>query len=143
MYSKIIQRRWLGIKRPDRDVLNDPGVFGEITMFHSHGGHTRLEVQRHGYTNEAGKLLAPLWDAKCIGKGNNQELWRGYQRTKLPHGLGYTTCIQEWHVEDIALHPPADGECLSKWAGPSWGELPSSIAPLDDEGKKAKPSEAA
>lgn len=142
MYSKIIQKRWLGIKRPDSDIVNDPGVFGEITMFHTGTGHTRLEARRHGFTNEAGKLLAPLWDAQCVGKGDNQEVWRGYQRTKLPHGLGYTTCIQEWHVEDLALRPPPDGESLKKWSGPRWGELPSSV-PQHEEGATKPPPEKA
>lgn len=136
MYSKIIQKRWLGMKRPDADIVNDPGVFGEVSLFHTGNGHTYLVAQRHGYTNEAGKLLPPLWDAQCVGKGQNQEAWRGYQRTKLPHGLGYATCIQEWHIEDLALQPPPDGESLARWPGPQWGEISSSLSRVEEASPK-------
>lgn len=69
-----------------------------------------------------------------MGKGQNQELWRGYQHTKLPHGLGYITCIQKWHIEDLALRPQAQGESRKPY--PVWGELLSSISPLEDDAKK-------
>ncbi|WP_373991911.1 hypothetical protein [Duganella sp. BuS-21] len=107
MCSKIIQWRWLGIKRSDNEIVNDPGVFGEVTMSYGNG-HMRLDARRHGYTNESGKMLAPLWDAVCVGKGPRDELWRGYQRAKLPHGLGFTTVVQEWHIEHVDMRPPQD-----------------------------------
>lgn len=142
MYSKIIQKRWLGIKRPDRDIANDPGVFGQVTMFYAGQGHTCLQAQRHGCTNETGKLLAPLWDAQCVAKGGDSEVWRGYQRAKLPHGLGYTTCVQEWYIEHLAMHPPVDGENIRRWPGPTWGELPSAAAPGVEVKKESQPEKA-
>jgi hypothetical protein len=108
MYSKIIQRRWLGLKREHIDILNDPGVYGQVTMNNT-GGHLRLEVTLHGNTTPEARLLLPLWDAVCVGKGPWDELWRGYQKAKLPHGLGYTTVIQEWHVVHIDMRPPVEG----------------------------------
>ena len=107
MYSKIIQWRWLGIKRSGNEIVNDPGVFGEVTMSYI-GAHLRLNVQRHGYTNESGKVLSPLWNAVCVGKGPRDELWRGYQRAKLPHGLGFATVIQEWYIEHVSMAPPQE-----------------------------------
>jgi hypothetical protein len=107
MYSKITQRRWLGIRRPARDLLNDPGVYGEVTMMSS-DGHLRLDVTPHGNTRSDAKLLPSLWDAVCVGKGPWDEMWRGYQKAKLPHGLGYTTVIQEWHIEHIDMRPPQE-----------------------------------
>ncbi|MYM31473.1 hypothetical protein GTP58_24370 [Duganella sp. CY15W] len=133
MYSKIIQWRWLGLKRPENDILNDPGVFGEVTMAYGNG-HKHLNVCRHGYTNESKNVLMPLWDAVCIGKGPRDELWRGYQRAKLPHGLGITTVVQEWHIEHISLYPPA-GETPSY---PHWKDsVPSDAAVENDAIKKS------
>lgn len=107
MYSKIIQRRCLGVARPERDILNDPGVFGEVTMYNV-GGHQRLDARAHGNTTAEARLLQPLWDPVCLAKGPRDEQWRGYQRAKLPHGLGITTVVQEWHIEHIDMRPPVE-----------------------------------
>lgn len=74
-------------------------------MFYA-GPHRCLHSQKHDVTNEHGSALQPLWDAVCVGKGPYDELWRGYQRAKLPHGLGYATVIQEWYVEHVDMRPP-------------------------------------
>lgn len=105
MYSKIIQWRWLGIKRDRIEVANDPGIYAVVTMSYA-DGHRCLHARKHDVTNEQGRVLQPLWDAVCVGKGPYDELWRGYQRAKLPHGLGYATVIQEWYVEHMDMRPP-------------------------------------
>lgn len=107
MYSKITQRRWLGLKRDDNEVANDPGVYATVTMSYANG-YRCLHAQKHHITNETGRALPTLWAAECVGKGPYSELWRGFQRTKLPHGLGVTTCIQEWYVEHIDMRPPLE-----------------------------------
>lgn len=108
MYSKIKKLRWLGIRRDDREIANDPGVHATVTMSYTNNGHQCLDAQTHHEKNETGKALPTLWDAVCVGKGPYDELWRGYQKAKLPHGLGFTTVIQEWHVEHIDIRPPQD-----------------------------------
>jgi hypothetical protein len=107
MYSKIIQLRWLGIRRPENDITNDKGHFGYIQMIYS-GTHARLNANRHGTTNADMNLLESLWDPICVDKGPYHERWRGYQRAKLPHGLGYTTVVQEWYIEHVAMRPPVE-----------------------------------
>lgn len=105
MYSKIIQLRWLGIRRSRDEIANDKGAHGYVQMFY-HGTHARLTANKHHITNENGTLLEALWDPVCTDKGPYHESWRGYQRAKLPHGLGYTTVVQEWHIEHLAMRPP-------------------------------------
>lgn len=107
MYSKIIQWRLLGIRRDKFEIANDPGVYSVVTMSYA-DGHRCLHAQKHDVTNQEGKVLLPLWDAVCVGKGPYDELWRGYQRAKLPHGLGYATVIQEWYIEHLAMRAPQD-----------------------------------
>jgi hypothetical protein len=84
-----------------------------------HGdGHTRLIAKMHGNTSVDSQILTPLWDPVCTGKGSYSEAWRGYQRAKLPHGLGYATVIQEWYVEHLDMRPPTEPGPLARFYNP-------------------------
>lgn len=82
-------------------------MYATVTMSYANG-HKCLHEQKHGLTNDSGRALPTLWCAECVGKGAYIEVWRGYQKTKLPHGLGYATVVQEWHEEHLAVRPPGE-----------------------------------
>jgi hypothetical protein len=105
MYSKIIQRRHRGVERSDRDIANDPGVFGEVTMYRV-GGHKRMQVREWGNQTMEALLLPSLWCAECLAVGPTCEEWRGFQQAQLPEKKGMPTYLQEWRIEFIGMQPP-------------------------------------
>ena len=100
MYSKILQLRVRGIRRPDRDINNDPGTFGMVEMVHV-SGYLRMLVREHGNHMPDAVLLPPLWDAKCCGWGGSSMSWQGFQQHQLPEKKGNPVYIQEWRIEII------------------------------------------
>nr|WP_315400540.1 hypothetical protein [uncultured Duganella sp.] len=107
MYSKITQLRVCGARRPDRDVNNDPGVFGMVELVHV-GGYLRMQVCEHGNQLPDSVLLPALWEAKCGGWVGAGMAWQGYQQHQLPEQKGNSVYLQEWRVEIIGERPPAD-----------------------------------
>jgi len=104
MYSIVRQLRKNGIRRPDRDFNNDPGVAGMIVLI-CHGSHSRLSLERWGDNSPGNTLLPNLYDAYCVTWMDATSLWRGYQRDheKAP------TFLQEWHVTILKERPePGD-----------------------------------
>ena len=107
MYSKILQLRVRGVRRPDRDVNNDPGTFGMVELVHV-GGYLRMKVREHGNHLAQGVLLPALWDAKCCGWNGAGMSWQGFQQHQLPEKKGDPVYFQEWRVEILGERPPAE-----------------------------------
>lgn len=105
MYSKITQLRVRGARRSDRDVSNDPGVFGMVELVHV-GGYLRMSVREHGNHLAEGVLLPALWDPKCCGWHGDGMAWQGYQQFQLPERKGQPVYFQEWRIEIIGSRPP-------------------------------------
>lgn len=107
MYSKILQLRSRGVRRPNRDVANDPGIFGMVELVHV-GGYLRMAVREYGNHLAEGVLLPALWEAKCGGWIGTGMSWQGYQQHQLPEQKGNPVYLQEWRVEIIGEQPPVD-----------------------------------
>lgn len=146
MYSKITQLRVRGVERHDRDIANDPGVFGMVEMVKV-GGYLRMQLREHGNHLAEGVLLPSLWDAKCAGWLGAGMCWQGYQQHHLPEKKGNPAYFQEWRVEIVGERPPAD-EIKSVFgtynyradgqrgagagqAQPARGQLPGTARPPD------------
>jgi hypothetical protein len=107
MYSKIVQLRHRGVRRPDRDISNDTGVSGTVTL-HCVGGHLRLAVNEWGVHRPGSELLPDLWDARCMGWNSGSMIWHGYQHARLGDQKGQPVYFQEWTIEIIDMYPPQD-----------------------------------
>lgn len=107
MYSKIKQLRVRGATRPDRDLANDPGIFGMIELVHV-GSYLRMQLCEYGNHLPEGVLLPALWEAKCGGWRGERMVWQGYQQYQLPEKKGNPVYFQEWRVEIIGEQPPPD-----------------------------------
>ncbi|MFS2004594.1 hypothetical protein ACEN9F_13310 [Duganella sp. CT11-25] len=107
MYSKIIQKRYRGVERPDRDLSNDPGTFGMIEM-HRVGGFVRMQVRMYGNQLPEAVLLPALWDATCEEWSGTMMSWNGYQQAQLPEKKGQSAYFQQWIIEIIGERPPPD-----------------------------------
>jgi hypothetical protein len=107
MYSKIVQFRHRGVRRPDRDISNDAGVFGAATLF-CVGGYLRLAIEEWGVHRAGAELLPDLWDAKCVGWHQRSMKWEGYQHARLGDTKGQPVYFQEWLVEIVDMYPPQD-----------------------------------
>ena len=105
MYSKILQLRVRGVRRPDRDINNDPGTFGMVEMVRV-GGYLRMTVREHGNHLPDSVRLPALWDAQCLGWIGDGMSWQGYQQHQLPERKGNPVYLQEWRVEIIGERPP-------------------------------------
>lgn len=104
MYSKVIQVRNRGVRRSERDIANDPGVFGAITLF-GHGMHLRMEITAWGVNNTSGHLLPTLWDARCITWHSGKMIWQGFQQASLNNSQEAAAYFQEWRVELLGEYP--------------------------------------
>jgi hypothetical protein len=111
MYSNIKQLRHRGVRRPQRDVANDPGVFGELTM-HRVGGILRMTICEWGNQRPDARLVPDLWEPVCQGLGGETMNWRGYQRANAGEDSDVPTYLQEWRVTILGPLPLA-GEAHS------------------------------
>lgn len=104
MYSKVIQVRHRGVRRSERDLANDPGVFGAVTLV-GHGMHLRMEISAWGVSNRDGLLLPTLWDARCITWHSGRMIWQGFQHASLTSSPEAAAYFQEWRVELLGEYP--------------------------------------
>jgi hypothetical protein len=107
MYSNIKQLRHRGVRRTEREVANDPGVFGEVIL-HRVGGILRMTVREWGNQRPDARLISDLWEPICQGLGGESMSWRGYQRAGRPDDEAQPTYLQEWRITIIGPRPPAD-----------------------------------
>lgn len=108
MYSKIVQVYKFGVRRDEREISNDPGRVGNLSLHH-HDRHPVLIFQDRDNVTPTGQLLPNLYEPRCVGMGNGLMLWRGYQkpRQRQPGELA-PAFLQEWRVEVIDRYKPED-----------------------------------
>lgn len=104
MYSKVIQVRNRGVRRSERDIANDAGACGAIMLVRS-GAHIRMDLQAWGVTNQSGKLLPSLWDARCITWQSGKMIWQGFQQDPSSNSQAAAAYFQEWRVELLGEYP--------------------------------------
>lgn len=104
MYSKIIQLRQRGARRPSREIGDDAGVLGAVTL-HGSGIHLCMQVSAWGVNNGSGLLLPTLWDARCVSWHNGLMVWHGYQAARTDSQKGDAVYFQEWRVEVLGMQP--------------------------------------
>ena len=100
MYSKVKQMRRRGVRKRDSDFANEPGVFGELTLFRV-SGFLVLQVHAPGGFDEGRDLYPPLQEAVCTGMRDCYLTWRGWQREGDQNNKDAPTYLQEWHIEII------------------------------------------
>lgn len=98
MYSRIVQVYQRGVRRPERDLANDPGHLGDLLLLHSQG-HTRLSFTEHGNTRGDSRMLPSLHEVQCVGLQGEHMLFRGFQKSPVKNAIGEAPVyIQEWRV---------------------------------------------
>ena len=107
MYSNIKQVRRRGVRKSERDLANEPGVFGEITLFRI-DGYPVLQVHASGGFADGQDLYPRLHEAVCTGMRDCFLVWRGWQREGNQDDKNGPTYLQEWRVEVIAMRPPQE-----------------------------------
>jgi hypothetical protein len=101
MYSIIIQVYKFGIRRTDRELANDPGLPGVLSLVHF-DHHPVLRLSKIGDNSGSNKVLPPLFEPRCLGWGGELMTWRGYQKPWMKNSHDQApVCIQEWRVRLI------------------------------------------
>jgi hypothetical protein len=104
MYCKVIQVWSRGIKRSDRDLANDPGSQGELSMTRV-SGHPRLSLQAYGNTTSDNHVLPDLFEPVLLGWRGPQMVFRGYQQLPGKGDAPGQVYFQEWRVTILGEHP--------------------------------------
>jgi hypothetical protein len=104
MYSKITQLRQRGSRRPSREINDDAGVLGAVTL-HGSGMHLCMQLSEWGVNNGSGLLLPTLWDARCVSWHSGLMVWHGYQAARMDSQKGDAVYFQEWRVEVLGMAP--------------------------------------
>ncbi|MBW3498891.1 hypothetical protein [Janthinobacterium sp. NKUCC08_JDC] len=107
MYSNVKQVRRRGVRKSERDLANEPGVFGEITLFRV-GGYPVLQVHAPGGFADGKDLYPCLHEAVCTGMRDCFLVWRGWQREGNQEDKNGPTYLQEWRVEIISMRAPQE-----------------------------------
>ena len=107
MYSNIKQVRRRGVRKAERDLANELGVFGELTLFRI-DGYLVLQVHASGGFADGRDLYPRLYEAVCTGMRDCFFVWRGWQREDNQEDKNGPTYLQEWRVEVIAMRPPQE-----------------------------------
>jgi hypothetical protein len=105
MYSNIKQLRQRGVRRSDREIGSDPGIFGAVTLV-SCAGHLVLSVHAWGDSSHRAPLIPLLYDAVLVSMHTNRMLFRGFQRVGRPDDKTAPTYAQEWTVTLVSEYPP-------------------------------------
>lgn len=106
MYSKVIQVWSRGVKRSDRDLANDPGSMGELSLTRL-GGHARLSLVLYGNTSADNRALPDLFEPVLLGWNGAQMVFRGYQKAPGKGDAEGAAYLQEWRVTIIGHTPTA------------------------------------
>lgn len=96
MYSIVKERRRLGRPKSERDLANEAGYTGDLTVYRV-GGHFVASLQEPGNSRPDGKLLPPLYEACLVGLGGERMTLRGFQRPSSDESS--PAYLQEWGVE--------------------------------------------
>jgi hypothetical protein len=105
MYS-IVKQVWSrGVKRSDREIANDPGSAGELSMTRV-SGHLFLSLQITGNTTADNRALPDLFEPALLGWHGTQMVFRGYQKTAGKGEAPAQVFLQEWRVTVMGMHPP-------------------------------------
>lgn len=98
MYSIVKESRRSGRLKSERDLANEPGHTGNLTMYRV-GGHFVASLQEDGNSRPDGRLIPDLFEAVLVGLGGERMTLRGYQR---PGGEESSPVyLQEWRVQVI------------------------------------------
>lgn len=89
---------YFGVRRPERDLANDPGRLGDLLLLHSNG-HKRLNFTEHGNNRGDNHVLPALHEVECIGLRGEHMLFRGLQKPRMKNSAEEApVCLQEWRV---------------------------------------------
>lgn len=105
MYSNIKQLRQRGVRRSDREIGSDEGIFGTLTLVNC-AGHIVLSVHAWGDSSHQTPLIPKLYDAVIVGMHGNGMLFRGFQRPGNPDDKAAPTYAQEWSIQVVSMDAP-------------------------------------
>ena len=95
MYSIVKERRRNGRPKSTRDLANEPGCIGHLSV-HRVGGYVVASLQECDSSRPDAKPLPDLYDVSLVGLGGEIMILRGYQRPgQEESGPAY---VQEWSV---------------------------------------------